>query len=227
MVLSVSIFRCYLFIFIIFFPKDLKALDSMWELLIAWELGVAVMIGRERQAKWTSLVLFIPLNLVRAAYNGLQEIKLCSPDYVGKSCVLGRQAGLAHLQPIICWSQLWAWGRSCNSVCRILLQEFPGAETIATSLPPYSHWLFSTEEKLFSDRTFSAPLRCLCTVIGKFVDVDLLLYQNSVLRKYCMRKCGDHSTHLESLRWLLSSRKVQIKKKKTLDSPSCHYLALI
>lgn len=60
--------------------------------------------------------------------------------------------------------------------------------------------------------------------------MDLLLYQNSVLRKYCVRKCGDRDTHLESLRWLLSSRKLQIKKREyivTLDSPSCLHLALM
>lgn len=95
MVLSVSVFRCYLFIFIIFFPKDLKALDSMWELLIVCELGVAVMRGREWQAKWTSLVLFIALNLVWAAYNGLQEIKLC---------IL-----LIMLLKAVCWAGRLGW----------------------------------------------------------------------------------------------------------------------
>lgn len=56
--------------------KHLIACENC-ELQIAWELGVAVMRGRERQVKRTSLVLFIPLTFVWAAYNGLQEIKLC------------------------------------------------------------------------------------------------------------------------------------------------------
>lgn len=43
--------------------------------------------------------------------------------------------------------------------------------------------------------------------------MDLLLYQNCVLKKYCMRKYGDCSIHLESLRWWLSSRKLLIIKK--------------
>lgn len=107
MVLLCQCFQMLLIHIYHFLPKDLKALDSMRELLIAWELGVAVMIGRERQVKRTSLVLFIPLNLVWAAYNGLQETKLsvllmmlikavcwagragwffCSPSSAGLTC---------------------------------------------------------------------------------------------------------------------------------------------
>lgn len=76
--------------YLLFFLRTWKHWIACESCLIAWELGVAVMIGRERQEKWTSLVLFIPLNLVSAAYNGLQEIKLHS-DYVVKAvCWTGR-----------------------------------------------------------------------------------------------------------------------------------------
>lgn len=44
--------------------------------------------------------------------------------------------------------------------------------------------------------------------------MDLVLYLNSLLRKYCMReKCGDSSTHLESLRWWLNSGKFPLKEE--------------
>lgn len=69
-------------------------------------------------------------------------------------------------------------------MCRVLLQDFPRAEMIATSslanIPTDS---VQRHETCFWHGTFSTPLRFLCQVIEKFIDVEI--YCGPSLAKFC------------------------------------------